>query len=324
MIYGLLRWITGIALHWFYSDIRIVGKEKIPVGGPLLIAVNHQNALVDSLIVGWLVPRPISMTAKATLADNPFIAILFRILHVVPLRRVSDEAQRSNGLPVDRSRNAGAFKEILNLLGRNGAVLIFPEGKSHNEIGLEPLKTGLARLALQARDKSAIKGLKILPLGLVFEDKGTPSTVVGARVGQVIEMDSWPDKDHTKLTEEIADRLRAVSEEAGLPQTHLSHSRDDSGVVRERVIALAAWWGRLTHRLPVRIARSLAVKRSTNADEPAMFTIMFGVGLVLLTYVIHLTIVGVLVHSFLLDCLYLAGLLSGAYWAAFQRHPRHY
>ena len=324
MIYGLLRWITGIALHWFYSDIRIVGKEKIPVGGPLLIAVNHQNALVDSLIVGWLVPRPISMTAKATLADNPFIAILFRILHVVPLRRVSDEAQRPNGLPVDRSRNTEAFREILNLLGRNGAVLIFPEGKSHNEIGLEPLKTGLARLALQARDKSAIKGLKILPLGLVFEDKGTPSTVVGAHVGQVIEMDSWPDKDHTKLTEEIADRLRAVSEEAGLPQTHLSHSRDDSGVVRERVIALAAWWGRLTHRLPVRIARSLAVKRSTNADEPAMFTIMFGVGLVLLTYVIHLTIVGVLVHSFLLDCLYLAGLLSGAYWAAFQRHPRHY
>ena len=130
------------------------------------------------------------MTTEAALADNPFIAILFRILHVVPLRRVSDEAQRPNGLPVDRSRNAGAFKEILNLLGRNGAVLIFPEGKSHNEIGLEPLKTGLARLALQARDESAIKGLKILPLGLVFEDKGTPSTVVGAHAGDVIDMDS--------------------------------------------------------------------------------------------------------------------------------------
>jgi 1-acyl-sn-glycerol-3-phosphate acyltransferase len=324
MIYGLLRWITGIALHWFYCDIRIVGEEKIPVGGPLLIAVNHQNALVDSLIAGWLIPRSISMTAKATLADNPFIAILFRILHVVPLRRVSDEAQRPNGLPVDRSRNAGAFKEILNLLGRNGAVLIFPEGKSHNETGLEPLKTGLARLALQARDESAIRGLKILPLGLVFEDKGTPSTVVGAHVGQVIEMDSWPGRDHTKLTEEIADRLRAVSEEAGLPQKHSSRSREDNSVLRERVIALAAWWGRLTHQLPVRIARSLAVKRSTNADEPAMFTIIFGIGLVLLTYVIHLTIVGVLVHSFVLDCLYLAGLLSGAYWAAFQRHPRRY
>ena len=324
MIYGLLRWITGIALHWFYSDIRIVGAEKIPASGPLLLAVNHQNALVDSLIVGWLVPRRITMTAKATLTDNPFIAILFRLLHVVPLRRVSDETRKQNGLPVDRSRNVRAFEEILNLLGRNGALLIFPEGKSHNETGLEPLKTGLARLALQARDESAITGLRILPLGLVFEDKGTPGTVVGTHVGTAIEMDSWLGKDHTKLTQEIADRLRAISEEAGLPPQDFSRARESDNVVNERAIALAAWWGRLTHELPVRVARNMAVKRSTDADEPAMFTIIFGVGLVLLTYVIHLTIVGMIVHSFLFDCLYLAGLLSGAYWAAFQRHPRRY
>ncbi|MFL5609336.1 MAG: 1-acyl-sn-glycerol-3-phosphate acyltransferase, partial [Gemmatimonadaceae bacterium] len=65
MIYGLLRWITGIALHWFYSDIRVVGRERIPAEGPLFVAVNHQNALVDSLIVGWIVPRRLAMTAKA-------------------------------------------------------------------------------------------------------------------------------------------------------------------------------------------------------------------------------------------------------------------
>lgn len=324
MIYGLLRWITGIALHWFYSDIRITGAEKIPANGPLLIAVNHQNALVDSLIVGWIMSRRIALTAKATLADNPLIAILFRMLHVVPLRRVSDEVQAPSGLPVDRARNARAFEEILHLLGRNGAVLIFPEGKSHNEIGLEPLKTGVARLALQARDERAIRRLKILPLGLVFEDKATPSTVVGVHVGNAIEMDSWPNKDHADLTREIADRLRAVSEDAGLPPKRIDPSIEGHDVAREKAIALAAWWGRLTHQIPVRIARSLAVKRSTNADEPAMFTIVFGVGLVLLTYVIHLTIVGVIVHSFLFDCLYLAGLVSGAYWAAFQQHPRRY
>jgi 1-acyl-sn-glycerol-3-phosphate acyltransferase len=319
-----LRWITGIALHWFYSDIRMLGAEKIPLSGPLLIAVNHQNALVDSLIVGWLVPRRITMTAKATLADNPLIAILFRILHVVPLRRVSDEVRKQNGLPLDRSRNAQAFAEIINLLKRNGALLIFPEGKSHNEAGLEPLKTGLARLALQARDERGITGLRILPLGLVFEDKGTPGTAVSAHVGMAIEMDSWRGSDPTILTQEIADRLRAVSEDTGLPRKEFSRTQESGNSMRERAIALAAWWGRLTHKLPVRLARSMAVKRSTDADEPAMFTIMFGVGLVLLTYVIHLTIVGVVVHSFLFGCLYLVGLLTGAYWAAFQQHPRRY
>ena len=324
MIYTVLKWITGIALHWFYGDIRVVGKDKIPARGPLLIAVNHQNALVDSLIVGWVVPRRIAMTAKATLADNPLIALLFRILHVVPLRRVSDEARKLNGFPIDRSRNREAFSEIISLLGQGGAVLIFPEGKSHNEFGLEPLKTGLARLALQARDEGGIKGIRILPLGLVFEDKGTPGTAVGARIGEAIEMDSWSVADHTALTEEIANRLRAVSETAGLPPGESSSHEQRENSIRERLIASAAWWGRLTHQTPVRIARSMAVKRSTNADEPAMLTILFGIGLVLVTYVIHLTIVGVLGHSIWIDFIYLMGLLTGAYWAAFEQHPRRY
>lgn len=324
MIYDVLKWITGIALHWFYGDIRVVGKERIPTRGPLLIAVNHQNALVDSLIVGWVVPRTIAMTAKATLTDNPLMAFLFRILHVVPLRRVSDESRNSSRLPIDRSRNREAFSEIVDWLRRGGAVLIFPEGKSHNEFGLEPLKTGLARLALQARDEGAIKGIRILPLGLIFEDKGTPSSAVGARIGEVIEMDRWSGSDHAVLTAEIADRLRAVSEEAGLPPKEDGLHEQDRDSIRERLIALAAWWGRLTHQTPVRIARNIAVSRSTNADEPAMLTILFGIGLVLVTYVIHLTIVGALAHSVWIGFIYLVGLLTGAYWAAFESHPRRY
>ena len=323
MIYDVLKWITGIALHWFYGDIRIIGKQNIPEHGPLLIAVNHQNALVDSLIAGWVIPRKIVMTAKATLTENPLIAFLFRLLHVVPLRRVSDEVGKANGSPVDRSRNRKAFREITDILAQSGAILIFPEGKSHNELGLEPLRTGLARLALQARGKDAIKGIQILPLGLVFEDKGRPGTVVGVRVGHAIDMDTWSGTDHMELTAEIATRLRGVSEKAGLPAPPESPNQNADSA-KERFITLAAWWGRLTHRTPVRLARTIAVKRSTNADEPAMLTILFGIGLVLVTYAIHLAIVGAIAHSVWVAGVYLAGLLIGAYWAAFEPHPRRY
>lgn len=321
MIYSVLRWIAGIALHWFYRDIRIVRADRIPGSGPLLIAVNHQNALVDSLIVGWLMPQRITMTAKATLADNPFISLFFRMVHVVPLRRMSDEPRNGGELPFDISRNKGAFREILSVLHQNGTVLIFPEGKSHNETGLEPLKTGLARLALQARDETALSGLKILPVRLVFEDKGMPGTAVGAYVAEPIDLDSWPDSDRTNLTAEIASRLRAVSEEAGLPPERADNKRPGN-TLRERLISCAAWWGRFTHQLPIRVARSIAMKRSTSADEPAMLTIMFGIGLVFLTYAVHLTIIGAITHSLWIDGVYLGGLLGGAYWAAFQRHPR--
>ncbi len=323
MIYGLLRWIAGIALHWFYRDIRVVGDERIAGRGPLLIAVNHQNALVDSLITGWIMPRRIMMTAKATLTSNPLIAGLFRFVGVVPLRRASDESQKPDGAPQDPSRNSEAFAEILGTLKKRGAVLIFPEGKSHNETGLVPLRTGLARLALQARDEQKIEGVRILPIGLVFEDKGRPGSVVGVRVGDAIEMDPWAGSDPIPLTTEIAKRLRGVSEEASLPVTVSLGSVDDS-LLRRALITVAAAWGRITHRLPIRVARALALMQSSDADQPAMFTMIFGIGLVLLTYVVQIAVVGALVHSFWICSLYLASLLTGAYWAAFEKHPQCY
>jgi 1-acyl-sn-glycerol-3-phosphate acyltransferase len=324
MIYRLLRWIAGISLHWFYREIRIIGQEKIPADGPLLIAVNHQNALVDSLIVGWVMPRRVTMTGKATLIDNPLIAALFKILGVVPLRRVSDEAQRSDGRQHDHSRNSSAFGEILNTLQKAGAVLIFPEGKSHNEAGLEPLRSGMARLALQARDERSIRNVRILPIGLVFEDKGTPGSLVGVRVGESIDVDSWPDGNPAALTQQIADRLRSVSEGAVLHHPRSSHAVQSDGVLRHALITVTAAWGRVTHEFPVRIARKLAVKKSRDADQPAMLTIIFGIGLVLLAYVLQVAIVGVLVHSFWISSFYLATLLAGAYWAAFERHPQRH
>ena len=47
------------------------------------------------------------------------------------------------------------------MLSRSGGmVLIFPEGKSHSEPALAPLKTGVARIALEARDVRGIRGFK--------------------------------------------------------------------------------------------------------------------------------------------------------------------
>lgn len=320
MIYNALKWISALALHWFYRDIRVTNKERIPSSGPLFIAVNHQNALVDSLLVGWVVPRRVTMTAKATLLDNPFIGLLFRLVGVVPLRRASDEKERAAGPGIDRARNSGAFHEILTTLEKNGVVLIFPEGKSHNEPGLEPLKSGLARLALSARDERSIRGVKILPIGLVFEDKASPGSVVGVHIGDALDMDTWPAKDASELTSEIFRRLRSVSEEAGVPEQAATTAQH--GPLKRFLISVAATWGRITHELPVRLARRLAVRKSKDADQPAMLTMVLGTALILAGYAILFTVVNALVHSALISTLFVASLLLGAYWAAFEKRSR--
>lgn len=322
MIYRILKWIAGIALHWFYGEVQVTGHVELPADAPLLIAANHQNALVDSLIIGWMLPRRVAMTAKATLTRNPFIGALFKLAGVVPLRRVSDEVQIRGRKQFDPSRNSAAFEEILNVLAARGAVLIFPEGKSHNGSGLEPLKTGLARLALQARDERAVKNVIIVPVGLVFQDKGTPDSGVTAQIGEPIRMDLWPGNDVQLLTTEIAKRLStAVSGTLPTDLLSTSHQRSESFVKRQ-FVRLAAAWGRFIHHVPLQFARTLALRISIDADQPAMLTMLFGVAFVLTAYVVQVAVVSALLHSVLFSVLYLASLVGGAYWAAFEKHGR--
>lgn len=186
--YRVLRTLGRLALRWFYRDIEVVGEERLPHRGPVLLASNHPNALVDALVIGCTVRRPVTLTAKATLLDNPVTRMLLRSAGVVPLRRASDAARSGeNGL--DPARNADAFAAVLGRLEEGGVVLLFPEGKSHSDPSLAPLKTGLARIALMARDERRLRQVPIIPVGLTFERKWEPRSRVLVHIGSPVIAD---------------------------------------------------------------------------------------------------------------------------------------
>ena len=214
-MYALLRAIAGVALRWYYRDIQVEGIERIPRHRPVLLAVNHPNALVDALLVGWVVPRRVRITAKATLFQNHLADALLRWLGVLPLRRASDEATTGRGDRSNPARNRGTFRAVHDALRRGETVLVFPEGRTHDEPTLTPLKTGAARMALHARDAGDVHGLAIVPIGLIFERKEAPRTRVLVRVGEPVLVDEWRppagERAADALTGEIERRLRAVT-----------------------------------------------------------------------------------------------------------------
>jgi 1-acyl-sn-glycerol-3-phosphate acyltransferase len=221
VLYTLLRATSNVALRWFYREVIVEGRERVPATGPLLIVANHPNQLVDAMLVGIGLPRDVTFTGKAILLDNPALAVLMRRLPFVPLRRAQDERRKLEGARasgteareappdsrdaarpsdehhhggaprIDPSRNADAFRAIHDALEAGRAVLIFPEGISHHRPELAPLKTGTARIALAARDDRGIRGLSILPVGLDFEDKARARTRVLVRIGAPIALDGW-------------------------------------------------------------------------------------------------------------------------------------
>ncbi len=222
MLYGALRAAADVALHWYYGDVLVQGREHVPASGPLLVVANHPNALVDAMLVATTVPRRVLITAKATLFEHPLLAPLLRAVGVVPLRRAGDErrvaaaveaATTTTSHPA-RERNDGTFRLVVDALRRDSVVMIFPEGISHDAPALAPIKTGAARMALEART-AGVHGVHILPLGLVYERKEQLRSRILVRAGATLDVDAWcaahGKTEIAMLTSEIDRRLRAVT-----------------------------------------------------------------------------------------------------------------
>ena len=149
-------------LRIFFRHIEVVGRDRLPHGG-LLLAPNHPNGLVDPLFVFCLSPRPVSFLAKAPLFKTPIVSTIIKALDALPVYRKQDG--------FDTSKNKESLEASRRILDKGGAIAIFPEGKSHDEPGLERLKTGPARIALGAR--AAGGEVHIIPCGIFYTLKQT-------------------------------------------------------------------------------------------------------------------------------------------------------
>jgi len=156
-----VRQVFAVALRVFFRRIEVVGAGRVPARGPVIFVLNHPNALIDPAFLLCLAPRPVSFLAKAPLFRAPVLGWLVRAFDSIPVHRRQDE-----GGEVD---NRETFRRARALLERGQAVAIFPEGTSHSDPRLKPLKTGAARLALG----TALEGLQIVPAGLYYDDKAS-------------------------------------------------------------------------------------------------------------------------------------------------------
>ncbi len=182
MIYNLIKYLLKVTIYSYFRRVSIVGQEYIPTEGPVIFVANHPSALIDPLVIITGIKRKIHPIAAAEFFGGKLKTwILKNKFHMIPVYRPGQSKDSS------KTSNNDMFTHCHQLLLNQGALLIFPEGTSETDKGVRNLKTGAARIALEAERlcKNKIK-VQIIPIGLNYSNSHQFRSDLFVKVGPPI------------------------------------------------------------------------------------------------------------------------------------------
>lgn len=189
--YKLLTPLMRIAFRLYYNP-RIIGAEKIPQNGTVVIAGNHKH-VYDQCLTIMATKRVIHYMAKKEYFDG-MLAPMFRI---------------AGCIPVDRSRrDLSCMMSALKVLKKGGAIGIFPEGtRNKTDEFLLRFKTGTVAMAKRT-------DAYIVPFGLTGDYKFRSKNLT-VRYGEPFKVgDMSVEEANEKLYNEVERLMREnLSEE---------------------------------------------------------------------------------------------------------------
>jgi 1-acyl-sn-glycerol-3-phosphate acyltransferase len=207
LLYGILRPIVRLGARVFMRRLVITGLENFPKDKPVILISNHQNAMLDPVLICVFTPKQLHWLARADVFKNPFVKkILYRI-NMMPVYRERD------GVDNIREENQRVFEECYRRLSKNAVVAMFPEGGHRGRKQLSPFKKGVARLSLGAMDFLADKDIVILPVGLDYSGYYDYHPEFYLEVGKPISLKPFYDKSKSDFNGAMNDIIAKGTEE---------------------------------------------------------------------------------------------------------------
>lgn len=156
-----VRGYIKLGLFFYFKKIEVINSDSIPENQPVLILGNHQNALLDALLIATTNKRFAFFLTRASVFNNSFVSDLLKSLNMIPVYRIRDGW---NNL----TNNNAVFKSCADLLNKNEAVAIFPEGNHNLKRMVRPLSKGFTRIIFEALNKNPEINIQLVPVGLNY------------------------------------------------------------------------------------------------------------------------------------------------------------
>jgi glycerol-3-phosphate O-acyltransferase/dihydroxyacetone phosphate acyltransferase len=169
--YPAIQLLLRTAVGLFFRRVEVAGLRHVPEEGGGLVISWHPNGLVDPGLILTQCPRPVVFGARHGLFRYPLLGALLREIGTVPIYRAIDVGgDASEGSR--RAANRKSLEALAERVAGGSLSALFPEGVSHDEPGLQALRSGAARLYYRARQLEPSRPPPaILPVGLHYDDK---------------------------------------------------------------------------------------------------------------------------------------------------------
>ena len=223
MVYWVLKYLIVGPIAKAVFRPWIVGRRNIPATGAAILASNHLS-VSDSVFLPIMIDRPMSFLAKSDYFTGKGIKGWATRLFMKGTGQIPID--RTGGKASEASLNTG-----LQVLGRGDLLGIYPEGTRSPDGKLYRGRTGLARMALEAK-------VPVIPVVMVGTDEVMPIGRTIPRVGRVGMVIGEP-LDFSRFAGMESDRyvLRSVTDEIMVALQRLGEQRYEdvyASTVRDR------------------------------------------------------------------------------------------
>jgi len=204
-----MRLYIKVGLFFLHKKITVFGEENIPKKGAVIFIGNHQNALIDAILIPTTVKRNIHFLARAAAFKNAPVSKFLSSLNMIPVYRIRDGIKTIG-------KNLEVFDKCVELLHQEQAIEIFAEGEHHLKRKVLPFKKGFARIISIALQKYPTLKIQIVPVGINYDSRLKYPASVSLHYGKPILASNFisvenPDLRFSKIINEVSSSLKKLT-----------------------------------------------------------------------------------------------------------------